>query len=802
MRRRKGGFIRKGTAILLSAVLTTALVMESGLTSVGKVYAEETKVGDEPPVDQSTDSETPAQREEQPDVPAEPETPPQGEEQPEVSEEPETPPQGEEQPEVPEEPETLPQETVPEIETYAMRDIAPSGQGWTLSEDGTLTLTSDMSISWWYAHNRPYIESVKRIVIEEGVTYICREAFQNCVNVTEVSIPSTVTMIGMAAFDGCSSLEDVTLPTGITEIYTNTFRECSSLRKINLPHGVTSIEMGAFRDCSSLEEVTIPDSVTQIGEQAFFGCSSFQEVTIPGSVASIGRSAFCECTALREATISDGVTEVGADMFGHCENLVKVTIPASVTSIGNEAFVFCSSLQEVTIPAAVTEIGGQAFNYCSALRQVNMLSAVPPVLVAYDNYDNPLTFENCGLYRGGIYVPHGTADAYRTQWAIYQMYIREKAEEGGGDVPGDDKEVSVDVAIAPGAPGTSVITPAKEELIEFLTPLLTDEEKRQLEAGADVKLVLSVQDAGSAVSDADKAAVTAALDGSVVGQYLDITLKKAVGTAETQLTETDKKIKLTIDIPGNLKNTDTEKTRTYSVIRVHNGAAAVLNDLDASADTVTIETDRFSTYAIVYKDVANGSGSGDGGNTGTGGGTGDSGNTGTGGGSGNSATGSSGSDHAGNNSGTNSGNGGIEAGGGSDSGSTGSGSSGSSGSAENGNRSETVIKNSAAGSNGADSASGTSGGNEPKTGDNTFVDLYATAAMIVGFIYLFLYFADRARGMTEHEKDVFVAAFIRWAKKGGMFRKLCAFVAIFVLLAYYHSIGKRTDAEWREIYGA
>lgn len=95
-----------------------------------------------------------------------------------------------------------------------------------------------------------------------------------------------------------------------------------------------------------------------------------------------------------------------------------------------------------------------------------------------------------------------------------------------------------------------------------------------------------------------------------------------------------------------------------------------------------------------------------------------------------------------------------------------------------------------------------SDGKEPKTGDSSSVRLYATAAMIVGFIYLLLYFADRARGMTEHEKDVFVAAFIRWAKKGGIFRKICAFAAIFVLLAYYHGIGKRTAAAWREVYGA
>ena len=50
---------------------------------------------------------------------------------------------------------------------------------------------------------------------------------------------------------------------------------------------------------------------------------------------------------------------------------------------------------------------------------------------------------------------------------------------------------------------------------------------------------------------------------------------------------------------------------------------------------------------------------------------------------------------------------------------------------------------------------------------------------------------EEGRGMTEREKEVFVAAFIRWAKKGGRFRRCCAVAAIFCLLVYYHSIGKR-----------
>lgn len=83
-------------------------------------------------------------------------------------------------------------------------------------------------------------------------------------------------------------------------------------------------------------------------------------------------------------------------------------------------------------------------------------------------------------------------------------------------------------------------------------------------------------------------------------------------------------------------------------------------------------------------------------------------------------------------------------------------------------------------------------GKEPKTGDPTPVEVYATVAMIAGLTYLLLYFVEESRGMSEREKEVFVAAFIRWAKKGGRFRKCCAIAAIFCLLVYYHSIGKYT----------
>ncbi len=81
---------------------------------------------------------------------------------------------------------------------------------------------------------------------------------------------------------------------------------------------------------------------------------------------------------------------------------------------------------------------------------------------------------------------------------------------------------------------------------------------------------------------------------------------------------------------------------------------------------------------------------------------------------------------------------------------------------------------------------------EPKTGDAAPIELYATLTMIAGFAYLLLYFTDRKRGMSEETKNELVSWLVGWAKQGGRIRKCLALAAIFVLLVYYHSIGKKS----------
>ncbi|MCH5343560.1 MAG: InlB B-repeat-containing protein [Acetatifactor sp.] len=79
---------------------------------------------------------------------------------------------------------------------------------------------------------------------------------------------------------------------------------------------------------------------------------------------------------------------------------------------------------------------------------------------------------------------------------------------------------------------------------------------------------------------------------------------------------------------------------------------------------------------------------------------------------------------------------------------------------------------------------------EPKTGVPDYTRFFATMAMISGLSYTMVLFLEEY-GMTESEKNALVARLIRWAKQAGPLRRLLALATIFLLLIYYHSIGKQ-----------
>ena len=145
---------------------------------------------------------------------------------------------------------------------------------WTLdTSTGLLKISGNGSIS---GSLFGYRNQIKKVVIENGVTSIGKEVFQNFESLSSVEIPSSVTSIGEQAFSWCTSLSSIEIPSSVTSIGNGTFFGCKSLRSIKIPSDSKLVSIGdyAFRRCTSLSSIEIPSSVTSIGEGTFCECEN------------------------------------------------------------------------------------------------------------------------------------------------------------------------------------------------------------------------------------------------------------------------------------------------------------------------------------------------------------------------------------------------------------------------------------------------------------------------------------------------------------------------------------------------
>lgn len=193
-----------------------------------------------------------------------------------------------------------------------------------------------MTDASYYTPWENFDQSIQKVIIEDGVTYIGAGIFKNFINMKEIHIPSSVTSVGYFAFQNCTSLEavyadslDSWLSLDISQTYASPLQHAGNLYlggkllvDLVIPEGITAIGANAFYGCTSLKSVSIPRSVTSIGDYAFNACTGLTSVSIPSNVASVGRYAFQNCTGLVSASIADGVVSIGNNAFQSCTALV------------------------------------------------------------------------------------------------------------------------------------------------------------------------------------------------------------------------------------------------------------------------------------------------------------------------------------------------------------------------------------------------------------------------------------------------------------------------------------------------
>lgn len=235
------------------------------------------------------------------------------------------------------------------------------------------------------------------VIIPNEVTYMNRtlkvigigeKAFNNCSNLTSVSIPSSVTTIGERAFEKCTSLTSVIIPDGVITVGKFAFHNCSSLVSVNISNTVTSIGDEAFSGCSALASITIGNSVTSIGSWAFSGCRL-------NSVYISDITAWCSIKFNRE---SNPLRH--AKLYLNGEEVKDLVIPNSMTSIGEYTFEGCTSLTSVTIGNSITSIGIWAFKDCNCLNSVYISDMAAWCAIKFNSQSNPLG-NNALLYLNG-----------------------------------------------------------------------------------------------------------------------------------------------------------------------------------------------------------------------------------------------------------------------------------------------------------------------------------------------------------------------------------------------------------------
>ena len=108
-------------------------------------------------------------------------------------------------------------------------------------------------------------------------------------SVKSVIVGDGVTSISNGAFSGFELLRTVELGKGLQSIGENAFFMDENLQSIDWGEesSVTTIGEAAFDNCTSLKVLNLPDSVRTIGDYAFDTCEALEEITFGRNVVSV-----------------------------------------------------------------------------------------------------------------------------------------------------------------------------------------------------------------------------------------------------------------------------------------------------------------------------------------------------------------------------------------------------------------------------------------------------------------------------------------------------------------------------------
>ena len=251
--------------------------------------------------------------------------------------------------------------------------------------------------------NQPWHDCrVESVNIEEGCTYIGKNAFVGKLELGTVKLPNTLAEIGDNSFSG------------------------TTITKVSIPDNVTIIGRGAFLDCNYLQTVYLGNNLIKVGDEAFAGCAiKNQDLTLPNSVEEVGNNAFGGWQA-GTLKLNEKLKTIGMSAFVGVKGTLN--IPNSVESIGFLAF--DGPFSKIIVGSGLKKLSQAAFGGSLSSGSMYINLSVPldvdGAIMASDN-QNQWT----------LYVPKGSKAAYRSNqyWRGFKSIVEDESLVSGNGTP-------------------------------------------------------------------------------------------------------------------------------------------------------------------------------------------------------------------------------------------------------------------------------------------------------------------------------------------------------------------------------
>ncbi len=249
--------------------------------------------------------------------------------------------------------------------------------GGTLSINGTGKMWDFGTVvsAPWNALDDYSRDTVKKVEIAEGITYIGQYAFCNFANLEYIEIGTNVVEINTKAFNGCDKLKYIYYNGNEIQV-----QNCKGLENLDVPE-FTKVYVKEFEDMSKLEQwgvetpdirywtdVNIPTGGTtrltweyEDGVLTIGGTGVIPDATNPEDTPWAKTfAAICAVDSFNFKPISEAVT--------------KVIVREGITAVGDNAFAGLTSVTDIVLPESINKLSASAFAGTNFIEDENKYS--------------------------------------------------------------------------------------------------------------------------------------------------------------------------------------------------------------------------------------------------------------------------------------------------------------------------------------------------------------------------------------------------------------------------------------------